>query len=93
MWETGWWHGRRIAEMGVDMPVFPDAAHCASWAKLCPGSHESAGKQMNSKTGHGNRYLRRALLQAARLLLTPRTLTCVVCSIGPRLSEGGAKPS
>lgn len=54
-----------IAEMGVDMSVFPDAAHCASWAKLCPGSHESAGKQMNSKTGHGNRYLRRALLQAA----------------------------
>lgn len=54
-----------IAEMGVDMSVFPDSAHCASWVKLCPGSHESAGKQMNTRTGHGNRYLRRVLLQAA----------------------------
>ena len=54
-----------IAEMGIDMTVFPDAAHCASWVKLCPGTHESAGKQMNSSTGHGNRYLRRVLLQAA----------------------------
>jgi len=54
-----------IAEMGTKMEVFPDAAHCASWIKLCPGSHESAGKQMNASTGHGNRYLRRVLLQAA----------------------------
>lgn len=54
-----------IAEMGIDMDVFPTAAHAASWAGLCPGTNESAGKQMNSRTRKGNRYLRRVLLEAA----------------------------
>jgi len=34
-----------IAEMGVDMSVFPTAQHAASWAGLCPGNYESAGKK------------------------------------------------
>ncbi len=54
-----------IAEMGTDMDVFPTAAHATSWAGMCPGTNESAGKQMSTKTRKGNRYLRRALLQAA----------------------------
>lgn len=54
-----------VAEMGVDMSVFPDAAHCASWAGLSPGSEESAGKQRSGRTKKGNRYLRRILTQAA----------------------------
>lgn len=54
-----------VAEMGVDMTVFPDAAHCSSWAKLCPGSNESGERRMDTGVGHGNRYLRRALLQSA----------------------------
>ncbi len=54
-----------IAEMGTDMTVFPDAAHAASWVGVCPGTNESAGKQMDAGTTKGNRYLRRALLQAA----------------------------
>ena len=53
------------AEMGTDMGVFPTAGHVASWAGMCPGTNESAGKQMSTKTRKGNRYLRRALLQAA----------------------------
>ncbi len=54
-----------IAEMGTDVGVFPTAGHVASWAGMCPGTNESAGKQMSTKTRKGNRYLRRALLQAA----------------------------
>ena len=46
-----------VAELGVDMTVFPDERHCASWAGLCPGSKESAGKQQSMRTRHGNRYL------------------------------------
>jgi len=57
------WH--LIAEMGVDMSVFPDADHCASWAGVSPGSCESAGKQMSGRTKKGNKYLRRVLTQAA----------------------------
>lgn len=54
-----------IAELGTDMGVFPTAAHVASWAGVCPGTNESAGKQISTKTRKGNRYLRRALLEAA----------------------------
>jgi transposase len=54
-----------IAELGVDMSVFPDAAHVASWAGLCPGNRESAGKRLSSRMKKGNRWVRRALCQAA----------------------------
>jgi transposase len=54
-----------IAELGVDMRVFPTAAHCASWAALCPGNHESAGKHRSGRTRKGNRWLRGVLIQAA----------------------------
>lgn len=57
------WH--LIAEVGVDMSVFPDAHHCASWAGVSPGSCESAGKQFSGRTKKGNKYLRRVLTQAA----------------------------
>lgn len=54
-----------VAEIGVDMRVFPTAGHLASWAGLCPGQHESAGKRRSGKTRKGNRWLRRMLVQAA----------------------------
>lgn len=57
------WH--LIAELGLDMSVFPDADHCASWAGVSPGSCESAGKQLSGRTKKGNKYLRRTLTQAA----------------------------
>jgi len=47
------------------MAPFPDADHLASWAGLCPGLKESAGKRMSGRTRKGDRYLRRALCQAA----------------------------
>jgi transposase len=47
------------------MTVFPTAAHAASWADLCPGNHESAGKRKTGKPRTGNRWLRIALIEAA----------------------------
>ena len=54
-----------IAEIGVDMSRFPTAGHLASWAGLCPGHHESAGKQRSGKARKGNAALRTALCEAA----------------------------
>lgn len=54
-----------IAETGGDMSRFRTAANLASWAGVCPGHHESAGKRKSGKTRHGNRWLSAALGTAA----------------------------
>jgi transposase len=54
-----------IAEIGVDMSVFFTAAHLASWATMCPGNYESAGKQRGGKTRKGNVHLKTAQVMAA----------------------------
>lgn len=54
-----------IAETGGDMSMFPTAGHLASWAGVCPGHHESAGRKKNSKTRPGDRWLKGALGIAA----------------------------
>jgi transposase len=54
-----------IAELGIDMGVFLNAWHAASWAGVCPGSNESAGKKKSAKARKGNVHLRTALVQAA----------------------------
>ena len=54
-----------IAEVGLDMAVFPTADHLASWANLSPRAIQSGAKNRSGKTGRGNRYLRSALGEAA----------------------------
>lgn len=54
-----------IAELGVDMNVFPIAQHVAAWAGLCPRNHESAGRKKRSGTRKGNVHLKTALVTAA----------------------------
>jgi transposase len=55
-----------LAETGVDMDVFPTDGDLASWARLCPGNNESAGKRRPATTGKGATWLRATLQEAAR---------------------------
>jgi transposase len=55
-----------MAELGDDMRQFPTADDAASWAGICPGNHESAGKRRQARTTKGNRWLRSTLVECAR---------------------------
>ena len=54
-----------ISEIGVDMTRFPTAAHLASWAGLCPGNNESAGKHRSGKTRKGSKELCQVLVECS----------------------------
>jgi transposase len=61
-----------LAELGIDMDQFPSAQACASWAKICPGTHQSADTNKRVGTGKGNIWLRRALIEAAKASVLKR---------------------
>jgi transposase len=55
-----------LAEIGTDMSVFASERHISSWAGMCPGNNESAGKSKSGKTRKGNKTLRTTLVECAR---------------------------
>jgi len=61
-----------LAELGINMEQFPSAQACASWAKICPGTHQSADTDKRVGTGKGNIWLRRALIEAAKASVLKR---------------------
>jgi transposase len=54
-----------VAEVGTDMTKFPTAGHLSSWAGICSGNNESAGKRRTGKTTKGSQWLRTTLVQVA----------------------------
>lgn len=54
-----------VAEIGPNVDTFPSASQMVSWAGICPGNNETAGKRKSGTTRKGNRWARRALCEAA----------------------------
>jgi transposase len=78
-----------IAEVGTDMQRFPTAGHLASWVGICPGNHQSAGKQIRGTTRKGDRWLRQALIEAAQGAM--RTKDTYLSAQGRRLTHRRGK--
>lgn len=80
-----------VAAIGTDMSRFPTHRHLASWAKLCPGTKESAGKRQPAAIGKGNPHLRSVLIEAAKG--AARTKDCYLAAQYQRLAarRGGKR--
>jgi transposase len=78
-----------VAEIGWDMSRFADAAHLVSWAGICPGNNESAGKRFSGRMRKGNRYLRRVLTQSAWSITHKKD--CFLTSLFWRVAARGGR--
>jgi transposase len=63
-----------ISEIGTDMSRFPTEKHLASWAGICPGNDESAGKKKSGKTRKGNSTLKKTLIHCGKAADRSKTL-------------------
>jgi transposase len=79
----------RLVEIGEDMGAFGSAGKLASWAGLCPGNNESAGKRKTGRTRKGNPYVRRILCEAANA--ASRTRCALAEKFKSILVRGGRK--
>jgi transposase len=82
-----------LAEIGQDMSRFPTDKHITSWAKVCPGNNESAGKRRSGAAGHGNPWLSSALVEAAWLLSGIAKATSLPCTNGSLPAGARSGPS
>lgn len=78
-----------LAEIGTDMSRFPTDAALVSWAGICPGTNESAGKRRSTKTPQGNRWLRRILTQLAWVAIKQKD--CYLGSLFRRIAARRGK--
>jgi transposase len=81
-----------LAEIGADMQVFATASRLASWAAVCPGNHESAGRSASGKTRKGPRWLGIYLHDAAMSAVRTKNsyLAAQYARLRPRLGHNKA---